>query len=131
MTRKLRARIWHRSILGQMAISPGTAFTKRLAHHLFSNKTCDMSGQIDSPNPNGGRKPIQLTPTRARKRRNQPSPKTKRSQISSEDLQKKTIEDTLKVPAAIKDNYGKGGATWEEIAKAIGVSAKTAENKYL
>jgi hypothetical protein len=50
-------------------------------------------------------------------------------QISSDDLPRKTLEDALKVPRAIKDNYGKQ-ATWEDIAKAMEFSPTNPNNKY-
>jgi hypothetical protein len=58
-------------------------------------------------------------------------PKGKRAQVASEDLPKKTLEDALKITSAIKDNYGKTGATWEQIAAAMHFSATNVNYKYL
>lgn len=52
-----------------------------------------------------------------------------KQQISSDDLPRKTLEDALKVPAVIKENYGKQ-ATWEDIAKAMQFSPTNPNNKY-
>lgn len=51
------------------------------------------------------------------------------NKISSDDLPRKTLEDALKVAAAIKENYGKQ-ATWEDIAKAMEFSHTNPNNKY-
>lgn len=85
-----------------------------------------------STNPNGSPKPIQLAPKhRTKPSRTMAAPKAKRVQIASEDLPKKTLEDALKVAAVIKNNFGRGGATWEQIAHAMSVSAGNADYKYL
>lgn len=52
-------------------------------------------------------------------------------QVLSQDLPKRSLEDSLKVPKVILENYGKNGATWEQIAKALGLSANNPRNKYI
>ena len=85
----------------------------------------------DQANPNGSQKPVQITPKRQMKPTKGRSPRSKRPQIASEDLPKKTLEDALTVALAIKDNYGKTGASWEQVANAMGTSASNVNGKYL
>src|SRR6266853_2211311 len=85
----------------------------------------------DGVNPNGSQKATQLTRSRRPKPHERTPAKSKRAQIASVGLPKKTLEDTLKVPGAIKDNYGTTGATWEQIASALETSANTVNSKYL
>lgn len=51
-------------------------------------------------------------------------------QIASADLPKKTLEDALRLPQVIRDQYAGKLATWGDIAKALGFSATNPRNKY-
>jgi hypothetical protein len=68
----------------------------------------------------------QITPRASKKKTQQQT----RPHVASDDLPKKTLEDALKVAAAIKTNYGKTGATLDQIAKAMDMSASSTSNKY-
>src|ERR1035437_4002453 len=85
----------------------------------------------DQTKPNGEQKPVEITPKRQIKPVRGKSPKSKRPLIASEDLPKKTLEDSLTVSATIKDNYGKAGAAWEQIASAMHTSASNVNSRYL
>lgn len=50
--------------------------------------------------------------------------------VSAEDFPRRTIEEAVRVAAAIFKNYGNQPANWKEIASLLGVSASTQENKY-
>jgi hypothetical protein len=89
-----------------------------------------MSIQDQDAPPNGSQKPIQLTPKRVTKRRRTPPAQNKRSKIASEDLPKKTLEDSLRIAVAIKENYGKQ-ATLEQIAMAMNLSPTNVDAKYM
>ncbi len=54
----------------------------------------------------------------------------KPTQIASEDLPRKTLEDSLKVARIIKDEYAGKFATWDDIAKSMGFSPNNPNNKY-
>lgn len=58
------------------------------------------------------------------------APAKAKEQISSDALPRKSLQDALRVASAIKDNYGVKGATWDDIAKALGFSANNPNNKY-
>src|SRR5262252_10203712 len=53
-----------------------------------------------------------------------------RTQISSEDLPRRTLEEALRVAQVIRDNYAGKPTSWEEIASALGVSPKSNPNRY-
>lgn len=56
----------------------------------------------------------------------QPKPKS----IASEDLPRKTLEDALKVARVVKDDYAGSMATWDDIAKSMGLSPNNPNNQY-
>jgi hypothetical protein len=86
-----------------------------------------MNNESEKPRQNGDSRPIPQSKRKTIKKQQQ----VKRELISSDDLPKKTLEDALRVPGVIKDNYGKTAAGWEQIAEAMGISANTGNNKYL
>jgi hypothetical protein len=88
-----------------------------------------MPAQSQITPPNGSQKPAQLTPKRIAGRGRTPLGQNKRAKIASEDLPKKTLEDSLRIATAIKNNYGKQ-ATWEQIARAMEVSPTYVDAKY-
>jgi hypothetical protein len=89
-----------------------------------------MINQIETTPQNGDPKPGS-TARKKQKRLGKGQQQVKRELISSEDLPKKSLEDALRIPIVIKDNYGKTGASWEQIAAGLGSSANTVNNKYL
>ncbi len=99
---------------------------------MARRQTAIMSAQDQNETTNGGPKPAQLTPSRRQiKQRKPKATARKRAQVSSEDLPKKTLEDALTIAATIKDNFGKTGATTEQIAKAMDISPSNVNYKYL
>ncbi len=56
--------------------------------------------------------------------------KVRAKQVASTDLPKKTLEEALRVPQVINDQYAGKLATWDDIAKGLGVSATSQQNKY-
>ncbi len=58
-------------------------------------------------------------------------PKAGKKQISTNDLPKKTLEECLAVIKPIHEIYAGGSATWDEIAGAMNVGAKSPNTKYL
>jgi hypothetical protein len=56
--------------------------------------------------------------------------KTREKPVASADLPKKTLEEALRVPQVIKDQYAGKLATWDDIAKGFGLSATRPANKY-
>ena len=57
--------------------------------------------------------------------------KTGKKQISTNDLPRKTIEECLGVAKPIHEIYAGKSATWDELASAMGVGAKSPGTKYL
>jgi len=53
-----------------------------------------------------------------------------RTQISSEDLPRRTLEEALRVAQVIRDNYAGKATSWKEIAGALGVSPTSSPNRY-
>jgi hypothetical protein len=53
-----------------------------------------------------------------------------RTQISSEDLPRRTLEEALRVAQVIRDNYAGKPTSWKEIASALGVSPTSPPNRY-
>lgn len=53
----------------------------------------------------------------------------KQVKMSSEDLPRRTLKESIPVTEALR-NYAKNTASWEEIAAALGVSASNFNNKY-
>lgn len=51
--------------------------------------------------------------------------------VPASDLPRRTLDDALKIPRVIRDEYAGKLATWEDIAKALGFSPTNANNKYL
>ncbi|MDQ3195334.1 MAG: hypothetical protein M3Q32_02895 [Pseudomonadota bacterium] len=56
--------------------------------------------------------------------------KTKAPKVSSEDLPKKTLEDSLRVAKAIADHYAGKQASWDDIARVLEFSPNNPNNKY-
>jgi hypothetical protein len=52
------------------------------------------------------------------------------TQVSSDALPRRTIEEALTVAQLIRDNYAGKATTWTEIAKGFGISEKNPTNKY-
>jgi hypothetical protein len=73
---------------------------------------------------------VEVTKAISSKRKPGKNRATKSVQIASDALPRKTLQDALKVAFAIKDNYGSNGATWEDIARAMGIGAGNQINKY-
>lgn len=57
--------------------------------------------------------------------------KTGIKKILTNDLPKKTLEECIAVIKPIHEIYASGSATWDEIAGAMNVGAKSANTKYL
>lgn len=71
------------------------------------------------------------------KKKAKPSPKAKeaapsdrRTVVSAESLPRRPLKDTLEVAQIIRDTYAGQPTTWQEIAKAKGVSEKNPVNRY-
>lgn len=56
--------------------------------------------------------------------------RAKASKVSSDDLPKKTLEDSLRVAKAIADHYAGKQASWEDIARVLEFSPNNPNNKY-
>ena len=70
----------------------------------------------------------------AKKQSKSPEVKTKGQpdrQIPSADLPRRSLEESLKIPKVIKDEYAGKLATWEDIAKGLNFSATNPNNKYI
>lgn len=52
------------------------------------------------------------------------------TRVSAESLPRRNLETALRVCHALRENYAGKNATWEEIARALKVSAKDPKNKY-
>lgn len=57
-------------------------------------------------------------------------PKPTRVKVSAEQLPRKSLEQALRVPRALRDVYAGGPAKWPQIAEAMGTSAGNQMNKY-
>jgi hypothetical protein len=66
------------------------------------------------------------------KQKTTPSPRQKdaRTIVSADALPRRPLEESLEVAKIIRDTYAGKAATWEEIAKAKGVSATSPVNRY-
>jgi hypothetical protein len=53
------------------------------------------------------------------------------SRISAEQLPRKTLEQALRIPKALRETYAGGSASWQEIAKASGLSLSQPNKYYL
>ena len=71
-------------------------------------------------------------PTLAAKQKITPARKQKdaRTIVLADALPRRPLEESLKVAQIIRDTYAGKAATWEEIAKAKGVSATNPVNRY-
>lgn len=56
--------------------------------------------------------------------------KSKAPKVSSQDLPKKTLEDSLRVANAINDHYAGKQASWEDISRVLEFSPNNPNNKY-
>ncbi|WP_235041635.1 hypothetical protein [Vreelandella profundi] len=72
-----------------------------------------------------------MTDEKEKSETKQPGPRAGRKQISTNDLPKKTLEECLVVIKPIHEIYAGGSATWDEIAGAMNVGAKSPNTKYL
>ena len=79
-----------------------------------------MSIEDQTVQPNGAEKTKPSTPKVSAQRRKKVV-QPKRAQIGSDDLPRRTLKEALRVPTAIKNNYGKQ-ATWDQIATGMDMS---------
>ncbi|MFH1743734.1 MAG: hypothetical protein ABIH23_32415 [bacterium] len=56
--------------------------------------------------------------------------RAKRTRVSSEDLPRRTLEDSLTVAKVLRETYAGKAATWEEIAEALNLKADVPANRY-
>lgn len=74
------------------------------------------------------KKPKSVSATKVSKK---PEPKKKTNQsVSSDDLPRKTLEESLRIAKVIQENYAGKDATWEDIAQGMQFSSTNPNNKY-
>src|SRR5438477_604080 len=66
----------------------------------------------------------------AAKAKHRAASKQSADRVSAEDFPRRSLHDAVPIAKILKDVYAGGNATWEEIAKALGVNASYPTNKY-
>lgn len=89
-----------------------------------------MAKDIESNVPPVERRPKIKSRKKVKSHRKSVKASSKRTQVSAEQLPRKSLEQALRIARALRDVHAGGPAKWPQIADAMGISASNQVNKY-